>query len=99
MVIPSFFKLLPYIPIIYLQDKPKKFVLENSDCLLDEFSFKGLLNEWGSKSPNEALYNYLNNHNNIQERLASWRSQSLKKHFDFTDDKLLLKKSWLKLVD
>ena len=51
----SFLKLLPFIPIVYLQDKPRKLILMDSRFLSYEYSLSSLASVWGQTKPEDAF--------------------------------------------
>ena len=94
----SFFKLLPFIPIVYLQDKPRKLLLQDSRFLSYEYSLSSLASVWGQTKPEDAFNIYIRNEYEIQKRLSDWRRETLDFHYKFTNDKDDLRKSWLKTI-
>ena len=94
----SFFKLLPFIPIVYLQNKPKKLILQDSRFLSYEYSLSSLASVWGQTKPEDAFKIYIRNEYEIQKRLSEWRSETLNFHYKFTNNKNDIRKSWLKII-
>tara|TARA_B100000579_G_C22822222_1_gene851270 strand:- start:1364 stop:2101 length:738 start_codon:yes stop_codon:yes gene_type:complete len=92
------YKLLPYIPLVYIQNKPNKFAIENSESLSLIHGYKGLRDIWGYKTPEEATKSYRNNHNNIREVIEQWRQITLDSIASNTSDLDQLKDSWLQMI-
>lgn len=95
----GFFKLLPYLPIIYLQNEPKYFDLDNSIYLSKEYNISSLRDIWGWKNADEAFKIYNLNSSNIQKEILNWRINTLEDNFDWQENQEEIKKSWLNLID
>ena len=72
----KFFKLLPFIPIVYLQDKPRKLILQDSRFLSYEYSLSSLASVWGQTKPEDAFNIYTRNEYEIQKRLSDWKRET-----------------------